>query len=155
MSQHYDENELDDEVHITTGVMKRLLSVVKSHWKALLLGMVGVISVSLLDSYFNIISKNIIDQGILMGDKSALLRLLGLYMGILALSCIGFFIFIYSTSIMGEKLRYELRMKIFKHLQKLSLSYFSKTPLGWIMSRVTSDTERMGELLSWSIVEIS
>ncbi len=155
MSQHYDENELDDEVHITTGVMKRLLSVVKSHWKALLLGMVGVISVSLLDSYFNIISKNIIDQGILMGDKSALLRLLGLYMGILALSCIGFFIFIYSTSIMGEKLRYELRMKIFKHLQKLSLSYFSKTPLGWIMSRVTSDTERMGELLSWGIVDIS
>lgn len=155
MSQHYDENELDDEVHITTGVMKRLLSMLKSHWKALLLGMTGVIAVSLLDSYFNIISKNIIDQGILMGDKSALLRLLGLYMGILALSCIGFFIFIYSTSIMGEKLRYELRMKIFRHLQKLSLSYFSKTPLGWIMSRVTSDTERMGELLSWGIVDIS
>lgn len=155
MSQHYDENELDDEVHITTGVMKRLFSVVKPHWKALLLGMLGVIAVSLLDSYFNIISKNIIDQGILTGDRSALLRLLGLYMGILALSCIGFFIFIYSTSIMGEKLRYELRMKIFRHLQKLSLSYFSKTPLGWIMSRVTSDTERMGELLSWGIVDIS
>ena len=155
MSQHYDENELDDDVHITTGVMKRLLSVLKPHWKALMLGMLGVIFVSLLDSYFNIISKNIIDQGILQGDKSALIRLLGTYMGVLALSCIGFFIFIYNTSIMGEKLRFEMRMKIFKHLQKLSLSYFSKTPLGWIMSRVTSDTERMGELLSWGIVDIS
>ncbi len=57
--------------------------------------------------------------------------------------------FVYSASMMGEKLRFELRMKLFKHLQKLSLSYFSKTPLGWIMSRVTSDTDRMGELLSW------
>ena len=155
MSQHYDENELDDEVHITSGVMKRLLSVLKPHWKALLLGMLGVIFVSLLDSYFNIISKDIIDKGILAGDKTALLRLLGTYMGVLGLSCIGFFIFIYNTSIMGEKLRFEMRMKIFKHLQKLSLSYFSKTPLGWIMSRVTSDTERMGELLSWGIVDTS
>ena len=155
MSQNYDENELDDDVHITTGVMKRLLSVVKPHWESLALGLFGIIFVSFLDAYFNIIDKNIIDQGILMGDKSALIRLLATYMVVLLLSSAGFFMFVYSASMMGEKLRFELRMKLFKHLQKLSLSYFSKTPLGWIMSRVTSDTDRMGELLSWGIIDVS
>ncbi len=90
-----------------------------------------------------------------MGDKSALIRLLATYMVVLLLSSAGFFMFVYSASMMGEKLRFELRMKLFKHLQKLSLSYFSKTPLGWIMSRVTSDTDRMGELLSWGIIDVS
>ncbi len=155
MSQNYDENELDDDVHITTGVMKRLFAVLKPHWKSLALGLFGIVFVSFLDSYFNIIDKNIIDQGILMGDKSALIRLLATYMVVLLLSSAGFFMFIYNASMMGEKLRFELRMKLFKHLQKLSLSYFSKTPLGWIMSRVTSDTERMGELLSWGIIDVS
>jgi len=155
VSQNYDENELDDDVHITTGVMKRLLSVVKPHWESLALGLFGIIFVSFLDAYFNIIDKNIIDQGILMGDKSALIRLLATYMVVLLLSSAGFFMFVYSASMMGEKLRFELRMKLFKHLQKLSLSYFSKTPLGWIMSRVTSDTDRMGELLSWGIIDVS
>ena len=155
MSQNYDENELDDDVHITTGVMKRLFAVLKPHWKSLALGLFGIVFVSFLDSYFNIIDKNIIDQGILMGDKSALIRLLATYMVVLLLSSAGFFMFIYNASMMGEKLRFELRMKLFKHLQKLSLSYFSKTPLGWIMSRVTSDTERMGELLSWGIIYVS
>ena len=155
MSQNYDENELDDDVHITTGVMKRLFAVLKPHWKSLALGLFGIVFVSFLDSYFNIIDKNIIDQGILMGDKSALIRLLATYMVVLLLSSAGFFMFVYSASMMGEKLRFELRMKLFKHLQKLSLSYFSKTPLGWIMSRVTSDTDRMGELLSWGIIDVS
>ena len=35
--------------------------------------------------------------------------------------------------------------------QKLSLAYFSKTPVGWIMARVTSDTERVSELVTWGI----
>ncbi|NLA25730.1 MAG: ABC transporter ATP-binding protein [Bacteroidales bacterium] len=135
--------------------MKRLFAVLKPHWKSLALGLFGIVFVSFLDSYFNIIDKNIIDQGILMGDKSALIRLLATYMVVLLLSSAGFFMFIYNASMMGEKLRFELRMKLFKHLQKLSLSYFSKTPLGWIMSRVTSDTERMGELLSWGIIDVS
>ncbi len=154
MSQAYDENELDDDVHITSGVMKRLFSVIKPHWKSLALGLFGIVFVSFLDAYFNIIDKNIIDQGILMGDKSALIRLLVTYMVVLLLSSAGFFMFVYNASMMGEKLRFELRMKLFKHLQKLSLSYFSKTPLGWIMSRVTSDTDRMGELLSWGIIDV-
>ena len=124
MSQNYDENELDDDVHITTGVMKRLFAVLKPHWKSLALGLFGIVFVSFLDSYFNIIDKNIIDQGILMGDKSALIRLLVTYMVVLLLSSAGFFIFVYSASMMGEKLRFELRMKLFnKSISFVAMMY--------------------------------
>jgi len=49
--------------------------------------------------------------------------------------------------------RYDLRKQLFNHLQQLSLAYFSKTPLGWIMSRVTSDTEKMADLLTWGLID--
>ncbi|MEI7989864.1 MAG: ABC transporter ATP-binding protein, partial [Chloroflexota bacterium] len=41
----------------------------------------------------------------------------------------------------------------FNHLQDLSLSYYSKTPVGWIMSRVTSDSDRVAELVTWGLVD--
>ena len=50
------------------------------------------------------------------------------------------FAFIYMVGILGERIRYDLRQRMFNHLQDLSLSYYSRTPVGWIMSRVTSDS---------------
>jgi ATP-binding cassette subfamily B protein len=47
-----------------------------------------------------------------------------------------------------------LRRDLFNHLQSLSFSYFDKTPVGWIMSRVTSDTERIAELITWGTLDI-
>jgi len=49
--------------------------------------------------------------------------------------------------------RYELRQRLFTHLQTLSLGYFDRTPVGWIMSRLTSDTERIAELVTWGLLD--
>lgn len=48
----------------------------------------------------------------------------------------------------------DLRSKIFTHLQSLSFSYYNVTPVGTIMSRVMSDTERIGAVFSWSLVDV-
>ncbi|MEW5958800.1 MAG: ABC transporter ATP-binding protein, partial [Chloroflexota bacterium] len=56
---------------------------------------------------------------------------------------------------LGERLQYDLRRKTFNHLQALSLSYYSKTPVGWIMSRVTSDASRIAELVTWGMIDIT
>jgi ATP-binding cassette, subfamily B, bacterial len=57
--------------------------------------------------------------------------------------------------VLGERIRYDLRQKMFNHLQNLSLSYYSRTPVGWIMSRVTSDSERVSELVTWGILDVT
>jgi ATP-binding cassette, subfamily B, bacterial len=60
---------------------------------------------------------------------------------------------IFLTGILGEKVRYDLRQKMFNHLQDLSLAYYSRTPVGWIMSRLTSDTNRVSELVTWGMLD--
>ena len=61
--------------------------------------------------------------------------------------------FIFQASLLGERIRYDLRQTMFNHLQRLSLAYFSRTPVGWIMARVTSDSERVADLLTWGAVD--
>src|SRR5690606_36100900 len=63
--------------------------------------------------------------------------------------------FIFITGLLGEKVRSDLRRKLFNHLQKLSFSYCDKTPVGWIMARVTSDTERIADLVTWGLLDVT
>jgi len=48
-----------------------------------------------------------------------------------------------------------LRNAIFLHLQKLSLSYYNKTPVGYMMARTNSDTGRIGDLVAWGLIDFS
>jgi len=49
---------------------------------------------------------------------------------------------------------YRFRDDAFVHLQNLSLSYFDRTPAGWILSRLTSDIQRLGETIAWGLVDV-
>jgi ATP-binding cassette subfamily B protein len=78
-----------------------------------------------------------------------------LYAGLSLLSAAGVFVFIITAGALGEKIQFDLREKMFARLQDLSLSYYDRTPLGWIMSRVTSDSQRIAELVSWGLLDTS
>jgi ABC-type multidrug transport system, ATPase and permease components len=49
---------------------------------------------------------------------------------------------------------YELREKGFKRLQELTLAYFDRTPAGWIVARVMSDIQRLGDTLAWGCTDM-
>ena len=48
-----------------------------------------------------------------------------------------------------------IKNTIFHHLQKLSLSYYSKTPVGYLMARTNSDSARIGDLVAWGLIDLS
>ena len=47
----------------------------------------------------------------------------------------------------------DLRSEAFSHLQTLSFSYYNQNSVGWIHSRVMSDTSRIGSLVSWTMMD--
>lgn len=55
---------------------------------------------------------------------------------------------------LNQSLVYEVRRDCFNHLQDLSLSYYNIRPVGWLMSRLTSDCRTLGNTMSWGIVDI-
>ena len=153
MSDYYDENEVDSNIPLRKNIFRRLFDTLRPHYRTLLAGLSGIILVSILDAYFTLLNKRIIDEGILANNREMLVRLFTLNAILTLVSALGSFIFVYSIGLQGEKVRFDLRKKLFNHLQDLSLAYFSRTPIGWIMARVTSDTERMADLLTWGIID--
>jgi ATP-binding cassette subfamily B protein len=56
------------------------------------------------------------------------------------------------TSLLGQRVMRDLRMEIFHHLQRLSVSYFDRNPVGRLITRVTSDVETLNELFTSGVV---
>jgi ATP-binding cassette subfamily B protein len=111
--------------------------------------------VAFLDSYFTFLTKKLIDEGIQNRDMARLLQILFIFGAIIFVQMVMVFGFIFMAGVLGERVQYDLRNKMFSHLQALSLSYFDKTAVGWIMSRVTSDSERIAQLITWGLVDVT
>lgn len=153
MSEYFEEEEFSAEYNSRT--LLRILAQVKPHWKWLAGFLVAIAFVSGMDSYFTFLSKRIIDEGIVAKDKAALTQIVTIYGGLIVVQAVLVLVFIYMVGVLGERIRYDLRKKMFNHLQELSLAYFDRTPVGWIMSRVTSDSDRVAELVTWGLLDVS
>ena len=155
MSQQTEFKEEEFTTQFNGKVVLRILSQVKPYWLWVLGFMVMIAGTSILDAYFTYLGKQIIDLGIVPGDQALLIRLIRRYGMLAVLQAATVFGFIYLAGVLGHRVQYDLRRKLFNHLQALSFSYFDKTPVGWIMSRVTSDSERIAHLVTWGLVDIT
>ena len=63
-------------------------------------------------------------------------------------------VFIYAATQIQERVMYDLRKQMFDKLQYLSFSFYDKNSLGWLVSRITSDTNRVTEIISWGFVQV-
>lgn len=151
-----DYNEFQEEefsAKVNGRTILRILAQLKPHWPWVL-GFLFMISlVSVLDSYFTYLNKEIIDRGVGGRDLNLIFNIMLQYGGLMLVQAAGVFAFIYLTGVLGERVRYDLRKKMFGHLQNLSLSYYNRTPVGWIISRVTSDSDRVAELVTWGMLD--
>ena len=144
---YYDEEEFASK--FDGKIFLRILGLAKPHWKWVAGFLTLILFVSSIDAYFTYLTKRILDEGIVPGNAKALVSILGQYGALIVVQASMVFGFIYLVGILGERVRYDLRKTMFNHLQQLSLSYYSRTPVGWIMSRVTSDSERVSDLITW------
>ncbi|MBN2004152.1 MAG: ABC transporter ATP-binding protein [Anaerolineae bacterium] len=155
MSQPYVFEEEEFTTKFNGRVLLRILKQVAPYWHWVLGFVVLIALTSISDSYFTFLSKLVIDEGIVAKDGARLTQLLIRYGCLAIFQASTVFGFIYLTGVLGHRVQYDLRKLLFNHLQELSFSYFDKTPVGWIMSRVTSDSERIADLVTWGLVDIT
>jgi ATP-binding cassette subfamily B protein len=153
VSDFFEEEEFTTQFSGKT--IARILSQVKPHWRWVVGFILTIALVSALDSYFTFLSKRIVDEGILAGDRATLTRLIVTYGLLIVVRAVDVFGFIFLAGVLGERVQYDLRQKMFNHLQDLSFSYFDRTPVGWIMARVTSDSRRIADLVTWGLLDIT
>jgi len=152
---HFEFEEEEFTTQFNGRTVLRILAQTKPHWRWVVGFMLTIGVVSALDSYFTFLSKRIIDEGIVAGDTQALVQIVTTYGLLIVVQAANVLAFIFLAGVLGERVQYDLRKKMFNHLQDLSFSYFDRTPVGWIMSRVTSDSERIAQLVTWGLLDVT
>jgi ATP-binding cassette subfamily B protein len=100
------------------------------------------------------LTERALDVAIPRMDVGLLSLLAGLYLATLLFELVVEYGGAVLTAFVGQRVMYDLRMEIFGHLQRLSVTYFDRNPVGRLMTRVTSDVETLNELFSSGVVTI-
>ena len=154
MSNENIELEEDEYTSQITGkTFKRIAGLLKPHWTWVVGFLITIMITSVLDAYFTYINKQIVDTGIVPGNSSVLLQLGVTYGSFVLVQAVTVFTFISLAGVLGERIQYDLRKSMFNHLQDLSLSYYSQTSVGRMIARVTSDSGRVADLMTWGMVD--
>jgi ATP-binding cassette subfamily B protein len=150
----YFEEEEYTESKFDFAIWKKIFQYTKPFRKHVYLGIGAAMILALIDVVYPQINRYAITMA-KSGDISNLPYFVGLY--ILIMCVIGFMVytFIIQAGQVQQKLSYSLRQKAFYNLQKLEFSYYDKTPVGWIMARMTSDSRNLSDILSWGLIDMS
>ena len=133
--------------------LNRLLPFLKPYRKRLAVMMLlGVVS-SAIDIVFPLFQKYALDNYIADGILTGLPYFVGLYILTLAVRVASDFVTTYSATRVEVMINHDLRRTCFDHLQTLSFTYFNQNSVGYIHSRIMSDTSRIGSLVSWVMMD--
>lgn len=135
-------------------LMKRLVEFIKPHKKYIYIALPLLCLTSVGENIGPFLTKEAIDNYIAKGDLSGLTWIAVLFLIAVSITFVSRFGQTYFTNLMGQKIMYDLRVKLFKHVQNLSLKYFDKNPVGRVMTRLTSDVEALNELFSSGLVTV-
>jgi ATP-binding cassette subfamily B multidrug efflux pump len=101
----------------------------------------------------NIVGRAI-DDGILKNNYSVVLILAGLYFLLEIAKAALLFGHRYLFFRLGNRVLFDLRHQLIRHLQNLPMSYFDRNPSGRIVTRLTNDVESLGELFTQGLIEV-
>jgi ATP-binding cassette subfamily B protein len=95
-----------------------------------------------------------LDRAIPSRDTGLLSLLVAAFIGAQVVAFLCDYLQVVLTTWIGQKVMYDLRMEIFRHLQRLSLRFFDTNPVGRLMTRVMNDVETLNELFTSGAVTV-
>ena len=133
-------------------LMRRLLKFAMPYKYMLVGSILLLIAAQAFSAYRPKIIQEAIDNAIVTGDLNRL-NLYALYfVGLLIGEFILQYSVIYLTQLMGQRIIFDLRMKLYAHLEGLHLQFFDRNPVGRLITRVTSDIESLNEMFTSGLV---
>lgn len=135
-------------------VWKNVIPFVKLYKKAFAMAMSFLILVSLIDILYPFFQRYAINNFILPKTTEGIGKFALVNGSVLLLQALAVIIFIRNAMTVELNVSKSIRKSLFVHLQKLSFTYYNKTPVGYMMARVMSDTGRIGQMVSWGLIDL-
>ena len=125
------------------------------HWKRLLVAFLIVLSETLFSQVGPRLTGYGIDHGVVAKNFDVLIWVSIIYLVSIGMSAVLSNLRIKWTGRIGQELMYELRVRVFTHLQRLSLDFYTREKAGRIMTRMTSDIEALQSLFQEGLISLT
>lgn len=139
---------------IDAKLLRRMVKFLVPYTKWVVLASASVIVAAFLGPLIPKLVQVTIDRDVVSGDLLGLRNMIGLLLVILLAEGVLSFVNTYLTQWIGQQAIYDLRIRLYRHIQSQSLRFFDGTPIGRLITRVTSDVESLSDVLSAGLVTI-
>ena len=147
-------NQNTDDIQKLDLKVWRILFSRSLKYKYYFLGIVGIaIAMGAIQAAFPWVIGEIIDSAGKPGNNDWQSYIVFYSIAAAAFSFI-VWLFILSCGKLVTKISHDLRKDCFAKLQNLSFSYYSHKPVGWLVTRLTLDTDRLARMFSWGFLDL-
>ncbi|MDA1093362.1 MAG: ABC transporter ATP-binding protein [Acidobacteria bacterium] len=134
--------------------MRRLIQFMSPHRASIGRAFAAIVGLSVLQLAPPYLTKIAIDRHIATGELDGLDTLAILFGVVLVLSYVLEYVQTYTLEMTGQRIIFDLRMRISEHLQRLDLSFYDRNPVGRLMTRVTTDVDTLNELFASGVISV-
>jgi ATP-binding cassette subfamily B multidrug efflux pump len=134
------------------GLMRRLLEYFRPYKPQVAGAFAAIVGASILQLAQPYLLKVAIDRYIASGDLAGMNWIGLLFLAILIASFGLEYAQTYTMQMTGQRIMFDLRMQVYRHLQRLDLAYYDRNPVGRLMTRVTTDVDVLNDLFTSGVV---
>ena len=139
---------------VTKELILRIFSYLKPYWKQMLLVLAAILVSSIFTLAPSVLTGRIIDEGLIARDMEALIRLILLSLTVtFAANLIGV-LESYLNTWIAQHITFDMRNKMYSHLQKMSQRFFTTNNQGDIITRMTSDIDGVQRTITNTMTSI-
>ncbi len=135
-------------------LMRRLLNAAKPYKGWLFVSVILLLFTQAVSAYRPQIVQMAIDDAITPNHPDKLLLYIGVFVGLIFMEFLLQYGVIYLTQLTGQRIIYDLRVSLYRHLEHLHLQFFDRNPVGRLITRVTSDVESLNDMFTSGLVYV-
>jgi len=135
-------------------LMRRLIGYLRPYRLQTCFAIAAIIGHSLIELAPPYLSKLVIDRYIPAANLSGLATVASLYFAALVGSFALEYAQTWTMQMIGQRIMFDLRLRLFEHLQRLDVRFYDRNPVGRLMTRVTTDVDVLNELFTSGVVSV-
>ncbi|MEJ6581355.1 MAG: ABC transporter ATP-binding protein [Akkermansiaceae bacterium] len=136
------------------GLWKKVFRLAMGYKQLMIPLAVSAVVIAAVDASFALVTRWTVDDVEKVSSMGDLVPQMATYLGLAMALTIGVLIFIRSAGGLANHMSHDIRRDCFQRLQELEFSYFDHRPTGWLISRLTSDCDKLSRIIAWGTLDL-
>jgi ATP-binding cassette subfamily B protein len=149
---HHQED--DFQARLDFGLWRRVFAHAFAYKGQLAALAIAAVTIAAVDASFALVTRSAIDEVVASGPEVRLWMYAFIYLALTIGLSGGVWVFITTAGGISNNVAHDIRAASFARLQELEFSFYDKRPIGWLISRMTSDCDKLSRIIAWGFLDL-